>query len=151
VTNGSSFAISGAHQIICETILAVGNHGTSPVFDNTSGFVNGFLQIGNITRVRSGAILESGGDAQTEPCLRYFGFQEGTDCADIRIIFWYSLETQPKVDQEKRFRFVGYKGKNGAFSWQTQPVNARGSYCWSSLSKEEQGKMLRDGYDLRRR
>ena len=128
VSNNSQYALSRRHQIVCITNLAVGNDGTGISGNNASGIVNGHMTIGNIPHVLSDTRLEPGGDAQTEPCLAYLKFKN-TDCVDMELHFWYSLDTQPEVQQEKRFRFVAYKSKSGGFSWYPEPIDSPPEYC----------------------
>jgi hypothetical protein len=92
--------------------------------------INGHLSFGpHLPHTATDSILKSGGDAVTEPCLGFFAFVHGTDCADVTLHFWYSLEAQPEVEQEKKFRYVAYKGKNGQFSWYTEPSESPENYC----------------------
>jgi hypothetical protein len=89
------------------------------------------FHLGN-ARIPSSAILESGGGTQTEACLRLLGnsfVSGGADCVDVTVVFWYSLEDQPDVSEEKKFRFIGYVGSSGKASWATEPVKASEDYC----------------------
>jgi hypothetical protein len=138
VTNGGSYEISEKHGITCLTNLAVGNGGAS-VQGMFSWVADGKVHIsGGIHTFGlppAATTLLPGGDAQTDQCLNWWKFAKGTDCADITLIFWYSLESQPDVQREKSFRFVAYKGKNGQFSWYAEPQSLQGSYCTGALVK----------------
>jgi hypothetical protein len=134
VTNGGSYTISRRREIVCLTNLSVGNNGTSRVESIASAFNNGRMQMGGIDafpwdRSEATSALESGGDAETQPCLEFYEFKNGTDCADVTLVFRYSLDNQPSTAQERKFRFVAYKSKTGAFSWYQQPVEASERYC----------------------
>jgi len=131
VTNGGSFDISRKHQILCETTLAVSRN-NNIVTGAVSAYVNGhwMLYPTPITqRIPASGPLRAGGDAQTDPCLAWIKFEEGLRCVDMTVIFWYSLETQPDFEQEKRFRFVAYSGPESGFVWYSQPVASTESYC----------------------
>jgi hypothetical protein len=134
VKNGGSYNISKKHQIRCLTNLAVGNSGTSPIRNMIAAFIDETqLTFGNpsgFPYTAAEEILRSGGDADTQPCLRFYNFADsGTDCADVTIIFWYALEDQPDNEQEKKIRFVASKGKNGMFDWDEKPVEHKDNYC----------------------
>lgn len=134
VTNGSSYEISKRHALGCSTTLAIGNNGNmaivspDPVTFNPDGSHNGWHGVRpNIT---ASSTLQPGRDAESVPCLSWFNFQSGkTDCADVTVVFWYSLETQPDTDQEKKLRYVAKKGKDGRFSWSQQPIKSKEQYC----------------------
>jgi hypothetical protein len=133
VANNSSFDISKKHQIICRTNVAVGNG--SHVGANRgvlSESKDGGTKIGFDLAwllVPAPSKLVAGGDAQTESCLSFFNFQQGTACVDVTLIFWYSLDTQPDLDQFKYFRYVAYKGPKGQFDWYPQPQEDSKSSC----------------------
>lgn len=136
VINGGAFPISKKHQISCFTRFAVGNDGTSYTAGVTSWFLNGHLVFGTPEQTPHGladSIIGPGGDAQTDACLRFFNYARGTDCVDMTLTFWYTLESQPDYEQEKKFRYVAYKGKNGSFYWYPEPVDSGENYCSSYL------------------
>jgi len=119
----------------CLTNLAVGNHGTSEVRFWMSSMpdeshITGGNPIG-FPYITSAEILRAGGDSQSAQCLRFYKFANGTDFADVVVIFWYSLQTQPDFGERNDVRFVAYKGTNGNFEWFTQPVEHAGNYCES--------------------
>jgi hypothetical protein len=134
VTNNSQFALSRQHQIACFTNLAIGNGGTVKLQRLRSSIVNGQLMVGDIPHVLSDTGLRPGGDAQTDPCLAYLEFGN-TDCVDVELEFWYSLDTQPDLPQEKKFRFVAIKSKTGGFDWYTQPIDYPSNYYCSYYDK----------------
>jgi hypothetical protein len=125
VINGGSFDIS-KHRIICHTTLAVGNNGTSEF--------RGF----NIEVPHSDSVLKAGGDVSTDQCLHYH-FEQETDCADVTLVFRFSLDTQPNFEQEKLFRFIAYKGRNGNFEWYGEPQEEPGSRCEQFLKPVKPG------------
>ncbi len=139
ITNNGSYEISDKHQILCNTHLAVGVGGTSTI----RGFVSGISSQGTKFNILGGGLdrehfpiqiasttpIAPGGDAQTEPCLSAYHFTPGTECADVTIIFWYALETQPDLEQEKDFHFIALKTRAGGFSWYTEPVESKRDYC----------------------
>jgi hypothetical protein len=139
VANGGSIALS-KHWIVCYTNLAVGNGGRSGIVKSPSVIIDGHAVIGDdvepAIRVAHQNALRASGDEETDPCLNYFNFHEGTDCADVTVMFKYELETQPNIEQEKRFRFVAYKGSNGTFSWYGEPVNEEFSRCSQFLKAD---------------
>jgi hypothetical protein len=146
VTNGSKFEISKKHRIVCFTRLAVADNGIHTVEGMYSAVIDGKLNLGlgsinygadvplDMNRasrffVPSDSILESGnGDGETVPCLKFYHV-ERPECVDMTVIFWYSLESQPTVERTKEFRYVAYRGKNGQFQWDTQPIGEGNSYC----------------------
>jgi hypothetical protein len=131
ITNGGSFDISRKHQITCFTRLALSSNGTGVVSGMWSGVVDGHLTLSGseLVHTSSDYVLRAGGDAVTEPCLQFFRFENGTSCVDMDLIFWYSLDTQPNYEEEKKFRYVAYKGKNGEFMWYGEPVESSERYC----------------------
>jgi hypothetical protein len=138
VENGSSYPISKRHGITCLTNFAVGNGGTSARrlmstwMDGQQMVLSGSVH--TFDRDPALTLLEAGGDAQSEQCLRPLDFQSGTDCADVTVIFWYTLQTQLENQQLKQFRFVAERGKTGQFSWYKEPIEqATDYYCKSYL------------------
>lgn len=133
VNNGGTNVISRKHGITCLTNLAVGNNGTSESRGISSWIDNGQMVISGLAhtfdRPPASSVLLPGGDAQTDQCLKVWGFANGTDCADVTVIFWYSLDSQPDIHQEKDFRFVAYKSKTGQFSWYGETISEPKTYC----------------------
>ena len=133
VTNGGSFSISRKHQISCFTKLAVGNNGAAQVVGITSWVHAGQLYVGtpiHTPQNLADSILNPGGDAQTDPCLKFLNFAEGTDCVDITLTFWYALETQRDYEQEGKFRYVAYKDKRWLpFNWYGEPIDSKQNFC----------------------
>jgi hypothetical protein len=84
-------------------------------------------------KIPTGSTIDAGGDAQTDPCLKFFEFSNGTECVDMTLIFWFALETQPDWEQEKTLRFVANRSKNGRFAWYSQPVDLKISPCEKSI------------------
>jgi hypothetical protein len=135
VTNGGGYQISRNNLIGCEVILAVGDQGASfvqnigrPAYANPD---NGHIEISRTGEHPQfvGSLLNRGDDAESAKCLSWFGFQHGAQCLDVRIVFWYSLESQPDREQEKKVRYVAGKGNDGKFSWLPQPADSPQSYC----------------------
>lgn len=136
VTNDSSYEISRNHQIGCEVTLAVGDNGAAkvqavgrPAIFNPDDDSITLPAYGKRPRIRVSSTLAPGSDAESANCLRWFQFTFGTDCADVTVIFWYSLETQPDSEEDKKERYIASKGKDGKFTWVQQPVNSMNSYC----------------------
>lgn len=133
VSNNSAYDISRRHGITCFTNFVVGNSGTSYNRWTASWIDNGSMvfsgTVHTFDRPPASSPLLAGGDATTDPCLKTWGFVHGTDCADITLIFWYTLENQPDFKQEKKFRFIANKGKTGEFSWVPEPLESRDNYC----------------------
>ena len=137
ITNGSNQEISQLHGVTCFTHLAIGNYQTSSL----KGFYSWILNRANSKAMQMSGIpqtfergpaeytIKAGGDAQSDACLAYWGFQYGTDCADVTVMFWYSLETQPDVHQEKDFRFVARKVSANRYSWHRESVSNKAGYC----------------------
>jgi len=137
VTNRGSFDISKKHGITCLVNMAIGNRGTSR--DSGMWLTSHGTRVsmgGNRSPDRTPAtsILKGSGDTESEACLRFFGnsfVQGGSDCIDTTLSFWYSLETQEDVDQEKRYRFVAFRGPDGKFSWASESIDSKEDYCGS--------------------
>jgi len=136
ITNRGSFDISKKHGITCFVNMAIGNNGTSRdsgmwlTSHGTKVSMGGYL---SPDRTPASSLLKAGGDVESEACLRFFGnsFVLGSDCIDTTLSFWYSLETQDALDQEKRFRFVAFKGPDGKFSWAAESIDSKEDYCGS--------------------
>jgi hypothetical protein len=131
ITNAGAFDISRNHGIRCLTNMAVGNHGTTHDIGVWSASHGNIVGLGFDTTPAT-SILESDGGTQTEACLRIWGnsfVQGGPDCVDVTVDFWYSLETQPDYNQEKKFRLIAFKGSLGDFTWAQEPVESQEDYC----------------------
>ncbi len=136
VKNNSHYDISRKHQLNCYTHLAV-SMGDAEVSNISSRRLPVGWECGLIPRILSDSILSHGGDGQSEDCLGWYNFEKagGTSCADVDVVFWYSLQSQPDFDQEKKFRLVAYRGKDGRFQWLEQPVDKPGSFCEQYIPK----------------
>jgi len=78
--------------------------------------------------------IRSGGDAIGVSCLAAFIPRPGPeDCADITLIFTYSLSVQPNRLVSKHFHFIAYRGgRFGAeMSWHSEPAESKLDYCQS--------------------
>jgi hypothetical protein len=141
VTNGSAFTISKLHGVTCYTNAAVGNEdsaqrGAYSWKDERggSGLTFGPLTdpaplMATFDQGMKHSPIGPGGDAQTDRCMEWFQFTTGTICADITLIFWYALQSQPDLREEKRFRLVGERPDRGKFEWSQRTVEAPGNYC----------------------
>jgi hypothetical protein len=142
VTNGGSYEISKKHGIVCLVNLATGTNGLIVTGMLSWNTIDGKRQVSGDGNVNIHALnippststLLPGGDAETDQCLDawYFG---KTKCADVTLIFWYSLESQPNVQEEKRFRFAVHQSKTGQFSWYPEQVSSPETYCDSGAIK----------------
>ncbi len=66
-----------------------------------------------VMQLTNGGSLGPGGEAQSIQCFNnIFGFVGTVACADVEIRVQYALETEPTVQKEKFFRFVGYRSAN---------------------------------------
>jgi hypothetical protein len=138
IANGSGQTISRRHQIACLTNAAMGNHRElrlSGLFSGKGGDGTWWLSGGyegaraRYNSTLANSTIRPGGDAETSGCLSWLKFKEGTDCVDVDLIFWYTLESQPSVDQEKIFRYVTHRQANGTFKWYQNPVNDPQVHC----------------------
>jgi hypothetical protein len=118
VTNGSSrTAING--MLFCGVNQIKGeNHGT-PV---------------TIGQLSSAAVPNSSelkpGDSRSEPCLMMWSnLVQTARCADIELWMKYTLESQPRIMNQKWFRLVGYQSRGGGFNWYPEPVDSNMDYC----------------------
>ncbi len=161
VTNGSRYVISRRHQIICYTILAIGNAGTSTITYAATWATPGQLHMSGsleqahieAKRTLADSPMEPGGDVESDPCLQFYRFagrsNTGTVCADIALIFWYTLDTQPDLEQERQFRFIARRTAYGAYSWWPSPLQAKGSQCWYSADQERQNGLRANHPELK--
>ena len=136
VKNESGYRISTKHGITCLTNIAVGNNGTSLrenmstwIMDDKTMAFSGVVH--TFDRPPAASIIDAGGDAESDQCLRALDFKEGTDCIDVTIIFWYTLETEPDAQQEKRIRFIADKGRKGQFAWHQESLGTPTTHCAS--------------------
>jgi hypothetical protein len=72
-------------------------------------------------------------DGQTEACLtripHYFQVKTtGFRCADMTILFAYSLDTQPKEIQKISIRFASHEEKRN-YTWYQRPIDDKNTYC----------------------
>jgi hypothetical protein len=72
--------------------------------------------------------LEPNGDMNFTQCLAGVRIDTAIVCADVYMNFDYSLDTQPAIPKTKRFRFVGYSGRD-KFEWYQVSVDRAASYC----------------------
>jgi hypothetical protein len=81
--------------------------------------------------IPSDEVMEPGGDADTEDCLGFLRYRgaTGTQCVDVRVTFWYALENQQDIEQEKRFQYVGYRDKNSNITWHPVLTDSQEDYC----------------------
>jgi len=141
VTNNATFEVSGKHQLVCYLNHAVGEYGKSSIRNMWQTFMpdpitGQFLAAYSGGQpeilwgdIKIGTPISTGGDAETyEHCLSMLHFETDTDCIDLTLIFWYSLETQPLLRQEKDFRIVGKK-EGTQFDWHPQPIKSKVDYC----------------------
>jgi hypothetical protein len=141
ITNKSSNEISRKHELMCFTRSALGtrNGYKWAVEQFTSVIRKGKMELipANYhipppfevgTHGVADAPIEPGGDAQSDQCLAWFNFSN-TECADVTIGFWYTLESQPDVEQEISKRWYAYKDQGGKLKWVPQPTRAYSDYC----------------------
>jgi hypothetical protein len=134
VTNGGSYEISPNRAIACETRLAIGNDGTSavigsPPIANTENGASGDILWDGRNHKSKSSTLRPGGDAESGQCLKWIHFKGKTDCIDTTVTFFYALTNWPDISKQKSFRYVGYNGKDGQFSWIQQAVGSTEQYC----------------------
>ena len=139
VINESSVgALTAKHRIACKPLLAVGAAGTSSIQGDAW-----FWQYHDVMKFDyslkeedipiTSPVLGSG-DGVTEQCLGKLAFQNGTDCADIKVVFQYYLQGYPDRLQEKQARFVVRDNGAGTMEWHQQPYDAMQSYCADLVS-----------------
>ncbi len=149
VTNNSGFAVSGKRQLICYLISAAGNDETSvtqnmweafvpdPITRKWEGVFGGGNPLSLWPEIKLGPILEPNGDTDTyDQCLGLTHFETTTNCIDLKLIFLYSLETQPDLMQRKDERLVGTV-EGGQFVWEAEPVNSRVDFCRAYYPKNK--------------
>jgi hypothetical protein len=134
VVNSGAYTISKKHEITCVTRLAVGNDGLSAAESIESSLHDGMQRFGHgpLPHLISQSVIQSGGDAESDACLSYLEFRS-VDCVDMEVKFWFSLEDQPDVEREKRFRFVAFQGSEGNFTWIRETVESPTNYCAPAL------------------
>jgi hypothetical protein len=140
ITNKSSNEISRKHELMCFTRSALGTRNGLKwaVEQLTSVIRKGQMALIPATHIPppfligphelEDAPIEPGGDAQSDQCLAWFRFSS-TECADVTIGFWYTLESQPDIEQEISKRWYAYKDQSGKFNWVPQPTGAYTDYC----------------------
>lgn len=152
VINNSSSAISGFHQLGCFVAFAFPVTGTSFITSMWQSFDRNqqrqLLSSGTDAQMEEliwghmveAAEIKPGGDAETDSrCLATIGFKD-TQCTDVTVYFWYSLEDQPLIRQTKMFRYVG-NNVDDSIVWQQQPVDLSKSPCETTY----QEKMRNEG------
>jgi hypothetical protein len=155
VTNNSNYAVSGKHQLVCDVTAAVGNGQTSVLTDVWQTFTpdpvtrefKGMFGMGSPDMawqyIAVGPPLGPNGDTETyEQCLSMARFANDTNCIDLTLIFWYSLETQPDLRQEKEYRIVGTVDGT-QFVWKPQPVKSQANFCRSFYPKDYDERVKR--------
>jgi hypothetical protein len=142
LVNKSAFALSGRRQLVCYDNLAVGNSGTSSIrgmwlsfiLDTKTGQpIRGVMGSGPQQTLWNdipiGPRLRGGGDSETySNCANLVGFATETDCLDMTLTLWYSLDTQRDLPQHKEFRFIGTLN-SGEFEWTRRAVDLPASPC----------------------
>jgi hypothetical protein len=73
--------------------------------------------------------VEPGGDVAFTQCLSVIS-DTGHEiiCADVDLNFHYTLQVQPTVLKDAKFRYVGYR-EMGVFTWRQMSENFEGTYC----------------------
>lgn len=95
LSNGGKTRIS--HMDFCGVHLIVGN----------AALVGRLSVAASLVENHS---LGPGGESQSTQCLQLFSQTVGTvNCADVEFWTQYSLETDPTKQEEKYFRFAGYR------------------------------------------
>jgi len=141
VTNGSRFEISKKHQIICGVNIAIDQQHAYILGPVETAIVNDkmvTLWSDNpdlFPHTLSTSRVTSGGDVQTDACLRVLNFASGTECVDLTLTFWYALESQPDMEQQKRFRMVAFRNGDGEFKWVKESLNSGENYCQYAIKK----------------
>lgn len=72
--------------------------------------------------------VEPNGDVSTNDCLNVVKNPSLVVCSDVEIKLSYSLETQPAIKNNVRYRFVG-EPQNGLFQWTQKGLNKKDPYC----------------------
>jgi hypothetical protein len=128
VRNGGSTGI-GKRTISCDPVLLVASSGNLAI-------PRGFAEVFPTTSAEMDP-----GNAETDTCLALMATRL-PDCIDTLLNIRYSLVTQPKIVQEKTWRFVAIPSA-GIYQWDEQPVGEPNSYCDKYLSPQERNLMLR--------
>lgn len=68
------------------------------------------------------------GDEETVYCMEGWEIDGAPICADVTVVFYYSLTTQPATENWKRLRFVG-RNEGLDFVWRGQPVDNPADFC----------------------
>jgi len=140
VTNHGTHKISKHHGIFCYTKFAVGVDGTSfeAGIESTRDENGNKRVIGgpHLDRIDASSILDRGGDAESNDCLSWFHFKPSTYCADVAVIFWYSLEDYPDIEVQKFFRFKAIKGAD-KFNWIGVPMNSKEPFCLDTFKGDK--------------
>lgn len=140
IRNNSGQDISRKHAMICamRTLVAP----PRIVKDVTTFLVPGGwnMVFGNEdpieSHIASDKTIEPGGDGESMACLS--DFTDSTSqpnglgpngCLDLEITFWYALANQEEIEQEKRFHFLAYRGKDQKVSWYPEPADSTTDYC----------------------
>ena len=140
VIDGSDQNLTGRHLLTCELVLATVNtgffRGLVTWQRNTGVWVlkagqPGADQIEKSFPI-SGRRTSGNHDAITGSCLAGWHFPSGVACADIKITFYYFLETQPNRLQSIAKRIVTFDDGAGSFDSYQESLERPGSHCCPS-------------------
>ena len=72
--------------------------------------------------------LDPDGDEETAYCMEGWGIDGDPICADVTVVFYYSLRRNQPLTKFKRSRFVG-RNEGSDFVWRGQPVDYPEDFC----------------------
>lgn len=138
VINDGHYPISGHHRIYCRINFAISNTGGMIkgiiVSQNENGLWYVPQTIPPLWTMPIKSTIWAGGDSETAQCLGLFSFDSGSRCVDMTLTLSYSLQSQPKLEQRKSFRFVANKAESGnSFYWYPEPIEDKNNYCQGTL------------------
>ena len=68
------------------------------------------------------------GDEETAYCMEGWELDGDPTCADVTVVFYYAMKTQPTTGHFKRARFVS-RNEGSDFVWRGQPVDYPEDFC----------------------
>ena len=138
VTNGSKYEISKKHQLRCDTVLEVGMNGTVVSKNGISATGPGNqLLTGNDIPHLSWDFPMKPYDSMSVPCLSLVTIAD-PECTDVLLSFWFSLESQPEIEQVKQVRYLGLT-KGGDLEWFPMALHQTTSVCESHIKIKQPG------------
>jgi hypothetical protein len=140
VTNASAQNLTDRHLLLCQSVLTTNPGG---LLDQATMLAQSNKEPGKwylvfrepfLSEIERSFPISGNGtngtkDAITESCIARWKADLPISCSDIKIVFFYFVETQPDSMQNISKRVVIKRGDNGDYDWYPEAIEKPGSGC----------------------